>query len=178
MAGPALLFVTMTDVFQSMGGFIGNLFQLIFWLLVFIAVLSSSIGMMEGGISAIIDARQKKGKKASRFSVTLFMTVIAVVGNFMTTADALGDGWVNWFHIIGQPDVLDVWDAIGEGLLMPLTGLIMAIMLGWFAVDYIDDEISLNRDFKTKKFVKFCLKVIDPIFLVIIVFAQLKSFWG
>ena len=178
MAGPALLFVTMTDVFQSMGGFIGNLFQLIFWLLVFIAVLSSSIGMMEGGISAIIDARQKKGKKASRFSVTLFMTVIAVVGNFMTTADALGDGWVNWFHIIGQPDVLDVWDAIGEGLLMPLTGLIMAIMIGWFAVDYIDDEISLNRDFKTKKFVKFCLKVIDPIFLVIIVFAQLKSFWG
>lgn len=178
MAGPALLFVTMTDVFQSMGGFIGNLFQLIFWLLVFIAVLSSSIGMMEGGISAIMDTRARKGKKATRFGVTLFMAIIACVGNFMTTADALGDGWVNWFHILGQPDVLDVWDAIGEGILMPLTGLIMAIMLGWFIPGWVDDEIALNREFKTKKFFNFCIKIVGPIFMIMIVYAQFKSFWG
>ena len=151
---------------------------IIFWLLVFIAVLSSSIGMMEGGISAILDARGKKGKKASRLGVTLFMGIIACVGNFMTTADALGDGWVNWFHILGQPDVLDVWDAIGEGVLMPLTGLIMAVMLGWFIPGYIDDEVALGRTFKTKKFFHFCIRIVGPIFMIMIVIAQFTSFWG
>ena len=177
MAGPSLLFITMTNVFQSMGP-IGKLFQLIFWILVFIAVLSSSIGMMEGGISAIFDARHKKGKKATRLSVTMFMAVIALIGNFFTAADALGDGWVNWFHILGQPDVLDVWDAIGEGILMPLTGLIMSIMLGWFIPGFCDDEVALGRSFKTKKFFQFCIKWVGPIFMVMIVYGQLTSFWG
>lgn len=177
MAGPSLLFITMTNVFQSMGP-VGKVFQLIFWLLIFIAVLSSSIGMMEGGISAIIDARHKKGKKATRMGVTFFMAAVAIVGNFLTAADALGDGWVNWFHILGQPDVLDVWDAIGEGILMPLTGLIMSIMLGWFIPGFIDDEVALGRSFKTKKFFQFCIKWVGPIFMAMIVYGQLTSFWG
>ena len=178
MAGPSLLFVTMTNVFQSMGGFVGNLFQFIFWLLVFIAVLSSSIGMMEGGIAAVHDARAEKGKGTSRVAVILFMAAITIIGNFFTTADALGDGWVNWFHILGQPDVLDVWDCIGEGILMPLTGLIMAIMLGWFIPGYIDDEVMLGSNFKTKKFVLFCTKWVGPIFMAMIVYGQIVSFWG
>lgn len=177
MAGPALLFITMTNVFQSMGP-MGNVFQLIFWLLVFIAVLSSSIGMMEGGISAIMDARQRRGRNATRFSVTMFMAVIALIGNFFTTADALGDGWVNWFHILGQPDVLDVWDAVGEGILMPLTGFIMSVMLGWFIPGFCDDEIALGRSFRTKKFFQFCIRWVGPIFMAMIVYGQLKSFWG
>lgn len=179
MAGPALLFITMTNVFQSMGP-IGKVFQLIFWLLVFIAVLSSSIGMMEGGISAIIDTRAKKGKTSTRKAVTFFMAAIALIGNFMTTADALAEpnSWMTWFHILGQPDVLDVWDAIGEGILMPLTGLIMAIMLGWVIPGYIDDEVALGRNFKTKKFFQFCIKWVGPIFMIMIVYGQLTSFWG
>ncbi len=56
--GPGLLFVSTTTVFQSMGA-AGKIFQLAFWLLVFFAALSSSIGMMEAGISAILDSRVK-----------------------------------------------------------------------------------------------------------------------
>jgi len=177
-AGPGLLFVSMTTVFQSMGA-AGKVFQLLFWVLVFIAALSSSIGMMEGSISAILDQRAKKGKKATRGSVTLMMALAALVGNIMTTADALGEGpAMQWFHILGQPDVLDVWDCVAEGILMPLTGLIMAVILGWFAPGWIDDEIALGGKFRGKKFYHFCIKFVGPLFMIMIVWGQLRSFWG
>ena len=88
-AGPGLLFVSMTTVFTSMGT-AGKIFQLLFWLLVFFAALSSSIGMMEAGISAILDSRVKAGKSANRVKVTVVMAIMAWIGNFLTTADGLG----------------------------------------------------------------------------------------
>lgn len=179
-AGPSLLFVSMTTVFQSMG-FAGKIFQLLFWLLVFFAALSSSIGMMEAGISAILDSRIKAGKPASRIKVSVIMTIAAFIGNSLTVIDCLGGNpGMNWFHLFGQPDVLDVWDCIAEGILMPLTGLIMAILLGWVVPHYLDDEVTNGgeRVFKTRGFYNFCIKWLGPIFMIMIVYGQLKSFWG
>ena len=176
-AGPSLLFTSMTTVFQSMG-FMGRIFQVLFWLLVFFAALSSSIGMMEGGISAILDSRMKAGKSVSRFRVTMLMAIIGLVGNLMTTLDCLGAAdTMQWFHILGQPDVLDVWDCIAEGILMPLTGLIMAIMLGWFTPNFLEDEIKNGSKFSSKKLYNVCIKFIGPLFMLMIVYGQVKSFW-
>lgn len=174
-AGPGLLFISMTAVFQAMGG-LGKVFQLMFWLLVFFAALSSSIGMMEAGIAAILDSRIKAGKSANRIAITTIMGVIALIGNFLTTIDCLGGNpAMNWMHWFGQPDVLDVWDCIAEGLLMPITGLIMAIMLGWIVPHYLDDEIETGGNFKSKSFYNVCIKFIAPIFLVMIVYGQITS---
>ncbi len=182
-AGPGLLFNSMTTVFTSMGT-VGKIFQLLFWLLVFFAALSSSIGMMEAGISAILDSRVKAGKSANRVKVTIIMAIAAWVGNFLTTADGLGsstNGFLVAFrNLFRQPDVLDVWDCLAEGILMPLTGLIMAILLGWVVPGYLDDEITNNgeRKFVSKGFYDLCIKWIGPIFMVMIVYGQLTSFWG
>lgn len=176
-AGPGLLFISMQTVFNSMAG--GKVFGFLFWLLVFFAALSSSIGMMEGGISAILDNRIKAGKPANRFGVTIIMGIWALIGNALTTLDCLGEAkTVSWFHILGQPDVLDVWDAIAEGVLMPLTGLIMAILLGWVVPKYIDDEVEKGSVFKSKGLYKFCIRFLGPIFMVLIVYGQITSFWG
>lgn len=176
-AGPSLLFVSMTTVFQSMG-FAGRIFQFLFWLLVFFAALSSSIGMMEGGISAIYDTRIKKGKSANRTLITLGMGLFGFVGNLLTTLDCLGASkTVAWFHILKQTCVADVWDALGEGILMPLTGLIMAIILGWIAPHSLDDEIENGSKFKTKKFYQFCLKYIGPLFMLMILYGQISDFF-
>lgn len=180
-AGPGLLFVSMTTVFQHMG-FAGRIFQLMFWLLVFFAALSSSIGMMEAGISAILDSRIKAGKSANRVVVSSIMCAVAFIGNFLTVFDCLGGNpKMNWFHLFGQGSVLDVWDCLAEGILMPLTGLIMAILLGWVVPHYIDDEVASSAPggvFKTKGFYDFCIKWLGPIFMAMIVYGQIKSFWG
>ena len=152
-----LAFVAMPTVFNNMAG--GAFFAMLFWLLFFFACLSSSIGMMEGGISAILDSRIKAGKPASRFGVTMAMTAWAVIGNLMTCLDGLGERTTfSWFHILGQAEVLSVWDAIAEGVLMPVSGLIMAILIGWVVPHYIDDEVGSDSNFKSKKFFNFCVK--------------------
>ena len=173
-AGPGLLFVSMPTVFNDMKG--GAIFAFLFWLLVFFACLSSSIGMMEGGISAILDSRIKAGKSANRFGVTMVMAAWALIGNMMTTLDGLGERTtMQWFHLFGIPDVLDVWDAVAEGILMPATGLIMAILIGWVVPHYIDDEVESSSAFKSKGFFNFCIKWLGPIFMALIVWGQIQS---
>ena len=172
--GPGLLFVSMPTIFNDMKG--GALFALLFWLLVFFACLSSSIGMMEGGISAILDSRIKKGKSANRFAVTMIMAAWAVIGNLMTTLDGLGAReTLSWFRPFGIPTVLDFWDVLAEGILMPLTGLIMAILIGWVVPHYIDDEVESSSDFKSKGFFNFCIKWLGPLFMALIVYGQVYS---
>ena len=60
---------------------------------------------------------------------------------------------------------------------MPLTGLIMAILLGWVVPKYIDDEVEASSGFKTKKFFNFCMKIVGPLFMILIVYGQIRSFW-
>lgn len=174
-AGPGLLFISLTTVFQKMGA-TGLIFQLLFWLLVFFAALTSSVGMMEAGISSIMDSRIKAGKPASRIKVTIGMGIFALVGNSITTLDQLGGA--GWWVPLGQPDWLSVWDALAEGILMPLTGLIMAIMLGWFSPGYINDEALTGGNFKSKKMYDFCIKYLGPLFMIMIVYGQIMAFFG
>ena len=173
-AGPGLLFVSMPTIFNEMAG--GAFFAFLFWLLVFFACLSSSIGMMEGGISAILDSRIKAGKSANRFGVTMVMAAWALIGNLMTTLDGLGArDTLSWFRPFGIPTVLDFWDVLAEGILMPLTGLIMAILIGWVVPHYIDDEVESSSAFKSKGFFNFCIKWLGPLFMALIVYGQIYS---
>jgi NSS family neurotransmitter:Na+ symporter len=174
--GPGLLFVSMPTIFNDMKG--GALFALLFWLLVFFACLSSSIGLMEGGISAILDSRIKAGKSANRFAVTMVMAAWALIGNLMTTLDGLGERTTMlWFRNIffHFPDVLDIWDAVAEGILMPVTGLIMAILIGWVVPHYIDDEVERGSNFVSRGFFNFCIKWLGPIAMILIVIGQIQS---
>ena len=169
-----LLFISMPTVFNNMPA--GALFAAIFWLLVFFACLSSSIAIMEGGISAILDSRIKAGKSASRLKVTLAMGAWALVTNLFTTLDGLGARETfSWFRPFGIPTVLDFWDVLGEGLLMPFTGLITAVLIGWVVPHYIDDEVELNTTFRSKSFTDFCIKWVVPVLVALVIFGQLSS---
>ena len=173
-AGPPLLFIAMQTVFNNMAG--GVFFAFLFWLLVFFACLSSSIGMMEGGISAILDSRIKAGKSANRFGVTMLMGAWALIGNMITTLDGLGStDRVAWFRLFGAPHALYIWDALAEGILMPLTGFIMAILIGWIVPNYIDDEVLSSSKFKSKGFFDFCIKYLGPLFMVLIIIGQIVA---
>ena len=58
---------------------------------------------------------------------------------------------------------------------MPLSGLIMAILIGWVVPHYIDDEVESSSPFKTKGFFNFCIKWLGPIFMILIVIGQIQS---
>lgn len=180
-AGPGLLFVTLITVFQNMGS-IGAIFSVIFFVLVFFAALSSSIGMMEGGIHAMVDAQEKKGKMGGRAKCVALTAVIALVGNLIVTGDGLGStGWWNPMSALLGPEAgkcwLDFFDVFAEGILMPIGALGMAIMLGWTRKGFLDDEVQQGSNFKTKGFVYFCLKYLDPIICAILLVVSLDGFF-
>ena len=68
LAGPKLLFVTLQDIFASMGS-LGPLFGVIFYLLVLIAALTSAIALTEVLITFFLDraALKMKSPTAKRF---------------------------------------------------------------------------------------------------------------
>lgn len=174
-AGPGMLFVTLQTVFNSMGS-AGPIFGTIFYLLVLFAALTSSIGMLEGAVSAFMDRAIEKGKNANRAAISWSIIGITTVGSVIVSLDALGAG--NMPQPFGLSSWLDAFDLLAEGFLMPIGGLVMAILLGWLHKGYIDDEVRLGSAYKSKGFVDFCLKWIAPVFLTFILIGQINTFFG
>lgn len=174
--GPGMLFVTLQTVFSAMGTF-GPLFGTLFYLLVSIAALTSSIALAETTVSAMMDSRVAKGKDAGRLPMTLLFTAIIAIEGVFISLDGLGG---NGFpQIFGQGCWLDSFDLVSEGILLPLGSLLLAIIVGWVHKGYIDDEVEASgHKFTTKKIWYFCIKWVVPPAMIFILAGQISSFFG
>ncbi|GIX31825.1 MAG: transporter [Porticoccaceae bacterium] len=119
-AGPSLLFQTLPVVFGNMPG--GLLFGSLFFFLVTIAAWSSSISLLEPGVAWMIESWR----------------VNRVVANLVLGALAwlLGLGTVfsfNWWSgaTLAGGTFFDWIDFFTSSLLLPLTGLFIAVFVGW-----------------------------------------------
>jgi len=191
--GPGLLFVSMQTVFENMGSF-GNFVGFLFYFLVFIAAITSSISLLEVCTTFQLDQAEAKGKPANRKKVTCIYAVVIFIIGIPVALDALGSGGAAVkapFEILGlTPDSpafamwndcwLDFYDMIAEGVLMPLGALVMSILIGWvWKFDVIKTECeSAGIKFKAAKFFNFCFKYVVPVAMVIILYAQIMDFFG
>ena len=191
--GPGLLFVSMQTVFENMGSF-GNFVGFLFYFLVFIAAITSSISLLEVCTTFQLDQSEAKGKPANRKKVTCIYAVIIFIIGIPVALDALGSGGAAFkapFELLGlTPDSagfamwndcwLDFYDMIAEGVLMPLGALVMSILIGWvWKFDIIKDECELSGiKFKAASFFNFCFKYVVPVVMVIVLYAQIMDFFG
>lgn len=171
--GPGLLFVTLQTVFSAMGGF-GPIFGFIFYMLVFIAAITSSIALLEAVSSTVMDKRAEKGKPIDRKLVVTIMGIIIGIEGVFVALDGLGG---NGFpQIFGQDCWLNSFDLVSEGILMPLGACYMAIIL---PTELVDKEVSLNGNkFRTQKFFDFCIKFAAPLLMVLVLLGQIDTFFG
>lgn len=180
MAGPKLLFVTMQDVFNSMGK-IGPVFGVLFYLFVIIAALSSSISLCEVLVAYVADRRSIKGKHVNRQKITWITIGVTAIGAVIVAWDGLGSNglWVPFQSFTVGPfnDCwLDFLDCISEGILMPIGALAMSILFGWIKKpNYILDEIGHS---KADTFYKICIKFIVPVLMIIVLLGQISSFFN
>ena len=94
--GPGLLFASMQKVFlDGMGGQAGNIIGFLFYFLVFIAALTSSIALMEVLTSAVVDRQLDKGKEPNRKKTALLFAVLQFLIGIPVALDALGSGGAN-----------------------------------------------------------------------------------
>lgn len=192
LGGPKLLFVTLQDVFQSMGA-VGPLFGVVFYLLVVIAAISSSISLIEVVATHFIDSAEMKGKKSSRSKVVLFICLAIAVEAAIVAIDGLGSNGVyvpfqGTFRALGISETgivgefndcwLDFMDTISEGIAMPLGALVMSIMVGWvIKPKTLLEEVHHGASNKIDGFFTFCIKFIAPLGMLLILVGQIDTFF-
>ncbi|MDD6212262.1 MAG: sodium-dependent transporter [Clostridiales bacterium] len=166
--GPGLMFITLPKVFDSMAG--GRIIGSLFFILVFLAALTSAISVMEAIVSMVIDRW-----KMSRRNACLFIFVLCICIGIPTS---LGNGmWAN-LKILGM-DLLTFFDYLSNSVLMPIVALCTSIMVGWvIGPKVICDEVTRNGEkFAREKIFNIMVRYVAPILLVVIlVFYNMAQF--
>ena len=156
--GPTLMFVTLPEVFKDMpmGGFIGA----IFFLLVFLAALTSSISLMETIVSIVMD-KTKLGRKLACVIVTAFTLIVGI-------PSALG--FNIWSHIrpLGLDDILTFFDFVSNSVMMPIVAFFTCVIIGFVIKPkaIVDEVKATDGTFKSEKLFTVMIKWIAPIFIL------------
>lgn len=183
LAGPKLLFITLQDVFNSMGP-AGPLFGILFYVLVSLAAITSAIALVEVLVTFLMDRASMKGKTAHRSRVVGLVCLAIGVLAVLVAADGLGANglWIP-FRQLGlnlSASWLDLLDFISEGVAMPLGALLMSILVGWIVgPKLVREEARIQgQPFGDGlyAFFSFCIKFVAPAGMVMILLGQLASF--
>ena len=188
LSGPKLLFITLQDVFQSMGT-VGPLFGVIFYLLVLVAAISSAISLIEVVVTFFLDRAAAKGKPGNRPRVVLLVCLAIMAEATIVAVDGLGENvlniWVpfrNTLGVVGSFNDcwLDFMDCLSEGLAMPLGALLMSIMVGWeIGAKTVLDEIHQGSSVKcVDAFLTFCLMFVVPLAMAFILGGQIGDYFS
>ena len=166
--GAGLMFETLPKVFEKMP--LGRMIGLVFFVLVLLAALTSSISLMEAIASMFMDKFKITRKKA----VVIIFAVSVVLG----ILSALGYGVLGDVTPLGM-DFLTFFDYVSNSVLMPIVAIATCVLIGWFVgTKSIEDEITVNGEkFKRKHIFRIMVKYVAPVFLlVILVFYSLAQF--
>ena len=167
-AGPSLMFITIPKVLVSMG--FGTPAGILFFLLVFLAALTSNISLTETCVGTLSDELGWSRRKS-----TLVFGVYAVL---LGSLASLGYGVLGDLKIIGM-QVLDFLDFISNSVMMPIAALAICILVVRnIGLKTMADEFERNSAFKRKPVYNFSMKYLAPFALVIILISSVLSAFG
>ena len=168
-SGAGLMFVTLPKVFEQMRG--GTIIGILFFVLVFLAALTSSISIMEAIVSSFMDRFGISRKKS--------VAICIIISIIMGIPSSLGNG--AWAHIkILGMDFLTFFDYISNSVLMPIVALCTCILIGWAAgAKTVTDEVKRNGEkMNREKLYNVMIKYIAPVMLVIILITYSMAQFG
>lgn len=122
--GTALTFKTLPAVFEQMPA--GNLVGAVFFLLLMVAALTSSISMLEVPVAWLLD-----NKKASRNVASWTVGLLAFAVGIPSALSAGGSRFLTEMQFIGKTGFLDIMDMIVGTLLIVLIALLCSLFSGY-----------------------------------------------
>lgn len=164
--GPSLMFVMLPKVFDSMS--FSNGIAMVFFVLVLLAALTSSISLLETLVAVLMDKFQMK-----RSTACITMFIIALL---MAVPSSLGFGVWNGIKILGF-DFLDFFDFISNSVLMPIAAFLTCIFVAYvIKPEAIINEVESSGKFKRKPLFLVMIKYIAPICIIaILIFSILEG---
>jgi len=159
-AGPGLVFITLPNIFEQIPG--GFVFSILFFLLLAVAALTSSISILE-----VVVAYLSEEKNISRTKATIIAaTAITLTGVLCT----LSMGPLSDFKIFGFT-IFEILDKVASNILLPLGGMLISIFVGWKLDKYIvTDELSNYGTIKivSLKLFMFLIRYLAPLAIFIV----------
>ncbi len=159
-AGAGLVFIVLPDIFEQMTG--GYYFAILFFVLLSIAALTSSISILEVVVAYLAEEFKVKRKTAVLWAALS----ISFIGVFST----LSFGRLSEYLFLGLT-FFDILDFLAANILLPLGGLLIVLFMGWFyPLNKTKTEISNNGVLKTQLFTLyvFIIKFLAPIAIAIV----------
>lgn len=150
--GPGLVFVTLPIAFSAMP--FGILFGTLFFVLLSIAALSSSISLIEPGVAWLIESLRIKRKTAT--------ILLGFTAWFIGLFSALSFNLISEFTIFGR-NFFDATDFLTSQIMLPLGGIFIAIFVGWIMKkEHVLEGLGFKEDIIFKAWY-FSVRYIAPV---------------
>lgn len=156
-AGPKLVFEILPSIFSNLPG--GMIWSTLFFVLLFLASLTSTISMSEISIAYFQEEFGMSRRKATWLNIGIAM-VLGIIC-------ALSFGMLSDFTICGLT-VFNLFDYLSSNILLPVGGLIISIFVGW-----VLDRAVVQRELVTVnpgratiicvRLIVFCLRYLAPL---------------
>ena len=166
--GPGLMFVTLPKVFEAMPG--GTVIGTIFFFMVILAALTSSISLMETIVSIFMD-KLHLGRKASCLAVLVISVLIGLPASL---------GYSAWsgVTVIGM-QFLDLFDFISNSIMMPIVAFATCIFVGFVLKPRaIIEEVSIGGEFKWRSIFSVVIRYVAPVCILAILASSILSAFG
>lgn len=157
--GPGLSFVSLPLIFSQMLG--GTFLMFLFFVLLFLAALTSLISIYEAAVSMMID---KFG--ISRVRATIVVALVNLLGMII-----LLSSFTKTLPLkILDKDLFSIVDMLTTSYTMPLVTLICCAFMGWKASTVIIRNIGQGSSLPTsrffKRYLRFTLRITAPVILI------------
>ncbi len=183
--GVTLVFSVLANIFQEMP--LGNIAGALFFLLLFLAAITSTISMLEAPAAYFMDTRKWSRKKAA--------WTVAIVAFVFGIPSALSNGAADVFtaldvNILGtvKHGFMDIMDYLFGTLFMMVVVLATCLYTGWFMkTDLLVSEIEAGAPGFRKPIAfglapatiwKFALRFLCPVIILLVILNLFHAFDG
>ncbi len=165
-AGPGLVFQILPDIFKALP--LGNLFGALFFLLLAVAALTSTISLLEVPVAYFVDEKRWTRKKAV-WTVGIATFVVGIPSALSLGASPFFSGIEIGF--LNKTGFLDIMDFIWGNFSLAFGALLLSIFVGWiWGADRALAELRQGAgDFSWQgEGWKWLIKIICPVVIFVI----------
>lgn len=160
LEGATLVFVTLPEVFAQMP--LTQLWSSLFFLLLMVAALTSTISLAEVSIAFMQD-RFRMRRTSACLTVILPLFILS-------TICSLSQGSLSWIKIGGM-NIFSLLDTVATNVMLPVASIITCIYIGWFAPKgYLRRELTNHSTIGSRTYpVIMCIiRYVAPVIISII----------
>lgn len=164
LAGSALVFVTLPEIFAQMGG--TRWWSSLFFLLLTVAAFTSTISLAEVSVS-FVKTRMKVSRTRACLCVCLPLLILSPVCS-------LSVGPWKGFTIAGLT-IFDFLDTVATNIMLPVGGILLCVYMGWVAPErFFRAQLTNNGTLHSRALglIRFVVKWIAPPLILLILIWQ------